>query len=66
MTKIIIIDHDEHCAYFEELTDEMLEKYDGNEQAYIDDNYNIENMSWDYITDIFRVDENGDIEEINV
>ena len=49
MTRIAIIDHDEHHLFVEDITDEMLEKYNGDEQAYIDDNYDLENYSWDYI-----------------
>lgn len=51
MTRIAIIDHNEHRLYVEDITDEMLEMYNGDEQAYINDNYNMENYSWDYIED---------------
>lgn len=52
MTRIAIIDHDEHRLYVEDIPDDILEKcYGGDEQKYIDDNYDIENYSWDYITE---------------
>ena len=52
MTRIAIIDHDEHRLYVEDIPDDILKKqYGGDEQKYIDDNYDMENYSWDYITD---------------
>lgn len=52
MTRIAIIDHDEHRLYVEDIPDDILEnQYGGDEQKYIDDNYDIENYSWDYITE---------------
>lgn len=50
MTKIAIINHDEHRLYIEDVSDEDLAKYNGEEEAYIKDMYNLENYSWDYIT----------------
>jgi len=50
MTKIAIINHDEHRLYIEDVSDEDLAKYNGEEENYIKDNYNLENYSWDYIT----------------
>jgi len=68
MTRIAIIDHDEHQVYIEDLTDEMLAPYNGDEQKYIDDNYDLENYSWDYITDILYLpnDSDGDILEVDI
>jgi hypothetical protein len=52
MTRIAIIDHDEHRLYVEDIPEDILEnQYGGDEQKYIDDNYDIENYSWDYITE---------------
>lgn len=52
MTRIAIIDHDSHQLYVEDIPEDILEKqYGGDEQKYIDDNYDIENYSWDYITE---------------
>ena len=49
MTRIAIIDHDNHVLYVEDIEDEVLKRYDGSEQAYIDDNFHLEHYSWDYI-----------------
>ena len=52
MTRIAIIDHDEHWLYVEDIPEDILDKKDGGDkQKYIDDNYDIENYSWDYITE---------------
>ncbi len=51
MVRIAIIDHDEHILYVEEIEDEVLARYGYDEQKFIDDNYNIENYSWDYIAE---------------
>ena len=48
MRRIAIIDHNEHDLIIEDINEEVLEKeYGGDEQKYIDDNYDIENYSWD-------------------
>ena len=53
MERIVIIDHADHKVYIEDLTDEKLAKYDGSEQAYIDDNYSFDgDYSWDYVTEV--------------
>ena len=55
-TRICIIDHDNHAVYFEDISEKDLEKYDGSEQAYIDDMYSLTNYSWDYIVDCIFFD----------
>lgn len=53
MTRIAILDHATHTLYIEDIPDSELEKYNGEEQAYIEDNYTFEEeYSWDYITNI--------------
>ena len=53
MERIVIIDHDEHKLFIEDISDENLEKYNGEEEAYIKDNYALgDNWSWDFITRI--------------
>lgn len=53
MTRIAILDHENHTLMIQDITDEELAKYDGSEQAYIEDNYTLEGeYSWDYITGI--------------
>lgn len=51
MERLAIIDHNNHNLYIEDVSDEMLKKYNGSEEDYIKDNYNIEGnfFSWDYI-----------------
>ena len=65
MKRLVIIDHDEHTLFIEDVTNEMLAHYNGDEQAYINDNYDMENYSWDYITDSVFIDENGDAIDIS-
>ena len=51
MTRLAIIDHESHKLFIEDVSDEVLAKYNGEEEAYIKDNYCIrDNFSWDYIT----------------
>lgn len=52
MERIAIIDHEAHTLFVEDVDEEILkEKYNGEEEAYIKDNYCIhDNFSWDYIT----------------
>ena len=52
MERLAILDHSNHRLYVEDVSEESLEKYNGEEQAYIEDNYTFEgDYSWDYITD---------------
>ena len=54
MTRIAVIDHSTHELYVEDINDGLLnaEPYNGDVQAYIDDNYTFEgDYSWDYIVD---------------
>ena len=53
MRRIAIIDHSSHELMIEDINEEVLEsQYNGDEQAYIDENYTFEgNYSWDWITD---------------
>ena len=51
MTRLAIIDHETHNLFIEDVSDEALAKYNGEEEAYIKDNYCIhDNFSWEYIT----------------
>jgi len=50
--RIAIIDHSEHSLYVEDIDKKILDEcYDGEEEKYIQDNYNLEYYSWDYIVD---------------
>ena len=53
MRRLAIIDHDTHTLYVDDVDEKELEEYyDGDEQAYIEDNYALlNNYSWDWITD---------------
>lgn len=52
MERLVIIDHETHQLYIEDVSEEEIEKY-GGEQEYIEENYFLEgDYSWDYITDI--------------
>jgi len=52
MRRIAIIDHTHHTLFVEDVNEEILEgQYGGDLQLYIDDNYYIEDYSWDWITD---------------
>ena len=51
MERIVIIDHDSHNLFVEDVNDEALEKYHGEEEEYIKDNYTLgEHWSWEWIT----------------
>ena len=67
MERLVIINHSTHEVFIEDVTDEMLEPYNGEEQAYIDDNYPTgdECISWDYVTGAYKVAANGDIIDLN-
>ena len=53
MRRIAIIDHSDHELFIEDVNEQELEeKYGGDEQKYIDENYTFEgDYSWDWITD---------------
>lgn len=67
ITRIAIIDHDNHRLFVEDIPEMTFAKYNYDEQAYIDDNYTLEHYSWDYITDAeyFPADNDGDPMEID-
>ena len=51
MRRIAIIYHNTHTLFIEDINEEILEgQYGGDEQKYIDDNYNLKDYSWDWIT----------------
>lgn len=52
MRRLAIIDHASHMLYIEDVSEETLNEYDGDEQAYIDNMYDFEgDYSWDWIID---------------
>lgn len=62
MTRLAIIDHATHSLFIEDVSDEDLAKYNGEEEAYIRDNYSLQGeFSWDFITNIqYLQEENKD------
>jgi hypothetical protein len=62
MTRIAIIDHATHQLNIEDISDEDLEKYGGDEEEYIKSNYTFDGeWSWDYIVGInFYAEEDKD------
>ena len=68
MTRIAIIDHESHTLFVEDIPEDILKKYNDEEEAYIKDNYpNLTNFSWDYITSAQYMPEsdNQDVYEID-
>ena len=49
--RIVILDHDRHIVYFEDIDmDVVNKKYNGEEEEYIKDNYDLSGYwTWDYI-----------------
>lgn len=62
MERIVIIDHDEHELFIEDIDEKILqEKYNGEEEDYINDNYDLsEHWSWEYVTRIEYIPIDGD------
>ena len=54
MERVIIIDHETHTAFIEDIDEDVLEKeYGGEEEAYIKDNYELsDTWTWEYVTSI--------------
>lgn len=67
MERLAIIDHETHTLFIEDVNEEMLEKeYEGSEEAYIEDTYELgKPWSWEYITNIEYIPEDGDPIVIN-
>ena len=68
MTRIAVIDHSMHELYVEDINDGLLnaEPYNGDVQAYIDDNYTFEgDYSWDYIVDSSYEGENDGLYDLS-
>ena len=61
MERLAILDHETHTLYVEDVSDETLAKYDGEEEAYIEDNYALEEYSWDYIAATVYTAPDGEI-----
>lgn len=53
---IAILDHESHSLFIDEVDTDLIEqKYNGEEEAYILDNYELgEFWTWNYVTNIQR------------
>jgi hypothetical protein len=61
MERLVIIDNAAHEVFIEDVTDEQLEKYNGEEEAYIRDNYTFEGeWTWDYVTGVTYIPADDD------
>ena len=61
MERIAIIDHERHILYVEDISDETLEEYGGEEEAYIEDMYSsLNDYSWDYIKESYYIKQDTD------
>lgn len=61
--RIVIIDHKYHQAFIEDIDTEVLEKkYNGEEEAYIEDNYELDEgeWSWNFVVAITYYPTEGD------
>ncbi len=50
MERLAIIDHNTHTLIVDEVSEETLAQYNGEEEDYIKAKYNLDFYSWDYIT----------------
>lgn len=68
MERLVIIDHDSHTLYVEDVNEDVLyNKYNGQEEDYIKDTYSIsDNYSWDYIVSAQYIPENSDEEAYDI
>ena len=68
MERIIIIDHETHRAFIEDIDEEMLERdYEGSEEEYINDTYNLgKHWTWDFVTEIEYIPMEGDGDPITL
>ena len=68
MERLLIIDHETHKAFIEDVDEEMLQiEYGGSEEAYIKDTYELgKHWTWDYITEIEYIPMEGDGDPITL
>ncbi len=64
MERLVIINHATHNVIFDDVTDEMLEQYNGSEQDYIDANYATDDISWDYVVGVYKATGDGDFVDL--
>ena len=62
MERIVILDHDNHILIVEDIPDEILDAPEwDDEEAYIRDNYDVENFSWDFVVGSYYFPEDDKI-----
>ena len=66
MERLAIIDHKEHRLYIEDVNEEDLAPYNGEEEEYIKDNYGFDMFSWDYIVEADYIRINIDKDPIEI
>ena len=52
MERLAIIDYESNTLFIDDVTDEELEKYSGEEEDYIKANYCLKHYDWNWITEI--------------
>ncbi len=68
MERLAILDHANHKLYIEDVSEETLQQYGGEEEKYIEDNYEFDgDYSWDYIVEAEYLPDNddGDLMEVD-
>lgn len=54
MRRIAILDHTNHELLVEDINEEILEgQYGGEEELYIEDNYDLKEYAWEWVTDTY-------------
>lgn len=67
MRRLAILDHDNHALYIEDINEEILEgQYGGDEELYIEDNYDLKEYAWDWITETQYFSEFHQLEPIEI
>ena len=67
MERLAILDHANHKLYIEDVSEETLEQYGGEEEKYIEDNYEFDcDYSWDYIVEAEYLPNDNDGDFINI
>lgn len=62
MERIVIIDHNEHELYIEDIPDEVIDSPDWKgEEEYIRENYDVVDFSWDFVVGSYYFPEDDKI-----
>ena len=67
MERLAILDHANHKLYIEDVSEETLEQYGGEEEKYIEDTYEFDgDYSWDYIVEAEYLPDDNDGDFIGI